>query len=94
MAAKIKKKGKKTIPKPAIKKVKKGKKERDDTDEISDLERDVDRGEDVEKGAIKSAVKEELEKVDVIEEEDDGGEVYEYGERGILSDEDESDEEY
>jgi hypothetical protein len=94
MAAKIKKKGKKIALKHPIMKVKKGKKERDDTDEMTDLERDVDRGEDVETGAIKRSVKDDLEKIDVIEEEDDGSNVYEYGERGILSEEDENEEGY
>jgi hypothetical protein len=90
MATKIHKKGKKIAPKPVIKKIKKGIKERDDTDEMTDLERDVDRGEDVEAGAIKRPVKEELEKVSVVEEEDDDSNAYEYGERGILSEEDEN----
>jgi hypothetical protein len=94
MAAKKKKKCKKPISKPQIKKVRKGKKEGKDTDEMTDLGRDVDRGEDVEIGASKRAVKEELEKVDAVEEEDDGADQYEYGERGILSEEDETEEDY
>jgi hypothetical protein len=98
MAAKLKKKGKNTAPKPATKparkKDKKGKKERNDTDEMTDLERDVDRGEDVELGASKRPVKEEFKTVELTEEEDDGGDLYEYGERGILSDEDENEDNY
>jgi len=94
MSAKIKKKGKNIAPKPRIKKVKKGKTERDDTDEMTDLERDVDRGEDVEIGASKRTVKEDLDRLDVVEEEEDSGYVYEYGERGILSEEDENEDNY
>lgn len=101
MAAKTKKKGKKPNPKPSKKKVSKkvstkvskGKKERVDADEITDLERDVERGEDVEKGAYKRAEKEVVEKTGEGEEEDLSGE-YEYGERGILSEEDEYEDDY
>ena len=91
MAAKIKKKGKNITSKPQKAKVKKGRKERDDTDEMTDLERDVDRGEDIEIGVSRRAIKEEAEKADHVVEEDDSAEVYEYGERGILSEEDEED---
>jgi hypothetical protein len=93
MAAKLKKKGKKTNPKPAKKpSIKKGKKERDDADEMTDLERDVDRGEDIETGISKRSIKEILENVDQAEKEDEGEETYEYGERGILSEEDETED--
>jgi hypothetical protein len=98
MAAKLKKNGKKRAPKPATKPArkidKKGKRDRNDTDEMTDLERDVDRGEDVELGASRPSVKEEFKSVELVEEEDDGGDLYEYGERGILSDEDENEDNY
>jgi hypothetical protein len=94
MAAKIKKKGKKNVSKPHAKKVVKGRKERDDTDEIIDLERDVDRGEDEETGAVKVKGAPVVEKEDPPEEDTGAEDDYEYGERGILSDEDESEDNY